>query len=354
MEEAHKELRSLVAEAVALISSMPQEAVDGSPRQIESLMLKKSQSEYSTRRVELLDDLNADLQPQAARLLILAEGLADCLEVSLGRDRQVNGATLSLVTRSILEAAGLIAWILDDAIDPERRCRRLLAWRFADLRQMRLLAGEFADEDGEAREAALRELESEEGILLAKVEELGWKARPTRKRSGHIEAAALLNDEQRAASVPAPRTLATYATDWPSLYGLLSVPVHGSRFGMFANMKMDEPDMTADRGVEFYGFSIPAKSAINVTAIATERACGLYAMWNGIGSSSFAGSVTKLRGGEQAIDHQVPPLTFEQGHDPRMARALETVRGDGQRGNQHFDLAHIVRPAEGIDQPLGR
>ena len=69
----------------------------------------------------------------------------------------------------------------------------------------------------------------------------------------------------------------------PSVYGLLSIPAHGVRFGMRQNMQVeDEPDDDGTHRVRVGGFGVPPKLAIGFSVLAIDRACRLLAGWDGV------------------------------------------------------------------------
>jgi hypothetical protein len=82
---------------------------------------------------------------------------------------------LAYVVRPALELAGQIAWLLADKFNAERRARRYLVWRLADLRAQRLLLREFRAAQS-LTEAAVRELDETESEILASVDAAKWTA----------------------------------------------------------------------------------------------------------------------------------------------------------------------------------
>jgi len=284
MERApHDQLRGFVKLALSLVDQTPAAGRPGSPRETET-SAQVPLGEQGHARVVLLNDLNVDAQLAAANLAFIVDGVADHLEVAAGRDNAVHVPILSIIARTALEIAGQLSWLLDDSIGAEQRARRFLTWRFADLRAQRLLLGDFRPSNDESS-AAVTELDRTEQELHSAAGSAGWVSKPTVQGS-HLEAAALLDTEGKNERVPKNGELARLVSSTPSLYGLLSIPAHGVRFGMRHGMRVaDSGDEVDSRRVLVGGFGLPVNTVIGLSVLAVDRACRLLAGWNGVDAS---------------------------------------------------------------------
>ncbi len=216
------------------------------------------------------------------------------MQVAAGRDNAVNRPALSFVVRPALEVAGQLAWLLDDSIDGEERGRRFLVWRFADLRQQRLLINEFRLANAE-RASAVVELAKVEKALLGNVSAAKWTASPTVVGPKGFEAAALLDAAGRRVSMPKYNELVRLVSSTPSLYSLLCVPVHGVRFGMFYGLAVEEGPVDPDQdNAQVAGFGLDPNICIGLAALSIDRSCRLLAGWNHVDAGSIHQAVKGL------------------------------------------------------------
>ncbi|MGK2886166.1 MAG: hypothetical protein ACSLE8_15560 [Rhodococcus sp. (in: high G+C Gram-positive bacteria)] len=230
----------------------------------------------------------------ATNLTLIVDGVADLLEVATGRDNTVNLPALSIIVRSALEVGGQVAWLLDDGVDGSELGRRFLTWRFADLRQRRLLLEDFRPTN-EVREAALDDVGKDEEALLADVASAKWSARCTVVKPNGLEAAALLDDAGKREHMPKFNELVGRITSWRSAYGLLSASVHSDRFGVFHGLAVDDvPDRTGQHNAQMTGFGIEPKIGIGLALLAIDRSCRLLAKWNGVDPSRLHREVLVL------------------------------------------------------------
>ena len=100
VDTAAKDLRALREEALSLINRTPDRAGPGSPRYAEDLLIESESPSSAKDLLQLLDLLDADLQLQAMRVLLLVDGLADCIEMSDRRAGQYNGEVASAASTS--------------------------------------------------------------------------------------------------------------------------------------------------------------------------------------------------------------------------------------------------------------
>ena len=279
---AHVEIRRLTRVARELISAIPAEPKAGSFRRLETSELRATRDGGGRERAALLDRLNVDAQVCGGSLTLIVDGAADCLEVASSRDGQVNQPALCFVVRPALEVAGQLAWLLDDAIDAASRARRYLVWRFADLRQQRLLLEQFRPLNVD-RAQAVSELDDLENALLDAVAAAKWSARATSVGRKGFEAAALLDPDAKRMPMPGYNELVRLVSSTPSVYGLLSASVHGARFGMHYGLEVDgRPDRAGQHDAKLGGFGIDTNVLIGLAALAIDRTCRLLAGWNGV------------------------------------------------------------------------
>ena len=282
MGAPHHDLRRLCRLAQNLVSEMPATSKSGSPRRTETSELRSTARGGGPGRARLLDRLNVDAQLMAANLTLIVEGVADCLEVATGRDNAVNRPALSFVVRPALEVAGQLAWLLDDSIDGTERARRFLTWRFADLRQLRLLLEDFRPSN-EERTSTCDELDEVEKSFLDDVAAANWAAKATVAGPKGFEAAALLGAAGKRESMPKYNELVRLVSSTPSVYGLLSVPAHGVRFGIFHGLEVaDTPDPSGRYSARIAGFGIEPNIGVGLAFLAVDVSCRLLAGWNGV------------------------------------------------------------------------
>lgn len=294
MGAPHEDLRRLTRLAQELVSAIPAHSKVGSPRRKETSELRSSPGGGGRERSLLLDHLNVNVQVVAANLVLIVDGVADCLEVASGRDNAVNRPALSFVVRPALEVAGQLAWLLDDSIDGAERGRRFLAWRFADLRQQRFLINEFRPSNAD-RAPAATELEDVEKALLASVSAANWAATPTVVGPKGFEAAALLDAQGKRVSMPKYNELVRLVSSTPIVYSLLCVPIHGVRFGMFYGLHLEDgPDASGQHHAQVGGFGVDPNIAIGLAALAVDVSCRLLAGWNHVDSGRVHQEVKAL------------------------------------------------------------
>lgn len=281
---AHEDLHRLARVARALVSEIPEHPRSGSPRDAESRVLRGTDGGGGVARAALLDRLNTDAQILAANLTLVIDAIADCFEVAARRDNHVNTPAVSIIVRTALELAAQAAWLLDDTIDGLTRARRYLVWRFDDLSDRRLLLREFRPDNGDT-DSAEADLDSEEAALLADVTDAKWEASATTTNPKGVTPAALL-DGGRREGMPKITEMIRLVSSTRSIYGLLSITAHGSRFGLMQGLKADgPPDSRGRRDAQVEGFGLPPNTAIALAVLVVDRACRLLAGWNGVDSS---------------------------------------------------------------------
>lgn len=242
---------------------------------------------------DLLDMLNVDARVSIAHLTLLISGVGDCLKVSLGRNREVNGAALSAVLRPCLEVTGQIVWLLDDQLSGRERARRYVIWLFSDLRAQRLLVRNVRHP--EAARLARSRLDELEGHLIEQVEAAGWIAKPTTYRGDNVEPGALLTAVGKPEKMPGYMDLASFTPSTGAAYSLLSVAVHGNRFGVLNGLEMaDEPNLAGSTTSTLKGFGLPTDSTIRMAGLALLTPVKLFAQWTGIECVAFTTSAQAL------------------------------------------------------------
>lgn len=293
MTAAHIEIRGLCALVTRAVSEVPAALVKGSPRQTEMASLRSTAGGGGYARAKLLEELSGECHLLASSLLLIADGVADCLEVAAGRDNVVNWPVLTITTRPVLEIAGQIAWLLDDKIDGGERARRYLVWRLADLRDRRLLLRDFrATNDPEA----LAEIEMHEKELLDAIAAAKWQAAPTILHpNGDLQAAALLDAGGKREKMPSLTEMVRLVSSTPSVYAMLSISAHGARVGTMYSLNVgDQVDRQGRRTVQVGGFGLPPNFAIGLTAVAVSFCGRLIAGWNGLDASRIQESSVAL------------------------------------------------------------
>jgi hypothetical protein len=302
---AHVEIRAIAELVGNVASKVPALPKRGSPRHQEVASLRSTSGGGGRTRAELLGELSAECHLQIASLLIVADGVADCLELAAQRDNVVNFPVLTIVLRSVLEMAGQAAWLLDDSIGGDDRVRRYVAWQFADLRSRRLMLRDFDPPDDPV---ALAEIDQQERELLAVCEAARWLAVPTRTHgNGQIEAAALLDSEGRRQGVPSQTQLVRLVASTPSLYGMVSIAAHGARVGARYSLEIsDDTDRAGRRTVRQGGFGLPPNLVIQLTALALCDSGRRVAGWNGLDASQLheraCALINRLRDPQQTPD----------------------------------------------------
>jgi hypothetical protein len=279
---ASQDLLSLAASVRDLVSRVPESAIRGSSRRRETSEARRSGGGGGRARAALLDALNVDAQVAIANLSLTTQAVADCLWAAENRDREINVPGLAFAVRPGLEAAGEIAWLLDSSIDSATRARRYLTWRFADLRDMRLLLDELS-ETNEEREAASAEVDEIERDLLDRVAAANWQADATVIGPGGTTPAALLSTSGARERIPKKVELARLVAGRRSAYALLSVPTHAVRYGMFQGMEVEEEsNTTGQRIARIGGFLLDSNLLIGLAIIAVANSGMRLASWNGL------------------------------------------------------------------------
>jgi len=234
-----------------------------------------------------------------ANLTLLVQGVADCLEIAAARDNAVNRPALSSALRPAVEVAGQLAWLLDDSIDGHERGRRFLIWRLHDLRHQRHVLGDFRPGSDE-EQAARKELDATEDELLAAAKSAKWAARSSvTSDNGDVQTAALLDRQgQKAEPMPKINELVQLVSSTPSMYGLLSIPSHGMRFGMMHGLnaagasKPASADLKTDALVG--GFGLPPNLAIGLACVAVDISTRLLTGWNQVDASRMHQRVVEV------------------------------------------------------------
>lgn len=297
-ELSHQGVRDLCDMATQLVSRLPNKPPRGSPRQIETSALRSTAGGGGRARAEILDLIPGDAVVMTANLTLLVEGVADCLQVASSRGNAVNAPAMTAVLRPAVEVAGQLAWLLDDKIAGDERCRRYLIWRLHDLRNQRHLLSEFrtgSDPQGLAQE----ELDAIEHKLLRLTATAKWNARPTVvKANGDREGAALLQTVgKKAEGMPKITALVRTIASTPSLYTLLSVAIHGQRFGVFHGLEqVGEPDRFGKVDAAMKGFALPPSTGISLACVALSTPSRLLAGWNGVDASSLQRMARRVSG----------------------------------------------------------
>jgi hypothetical protein len=286
MSEAHVEIRAIAELVGNVISKVPATPKRGSPREKEVNSLRSTSGGGGRTRAKLLGELSAECHLQTSTLLVVADGVADCLELAAQRDNVVNFPVLTIVLRPVLEMAGQTAWLLDDAIDGAERGRRYVTWQFADLRSRRLMLRDFDPPDDPA---ALAEIDQQELELLAMCDAAKWQAIATRTNgNGQIEAAGLLDADGRRQRLPSQTQLVRLVASTPSLYNMVSISAHGARVGTKHSLHIsDDVDQTGRRTVHQGGFGLPPNLVIQLTALALSDSGRRVAGWNHIDASQL-------------------------------------------------------------------
>jgi hypothetical protein len=209
---------------------------------------------------------------------LLLSGVADCFQVAESRNDEVNVPSLNAAVRPLLEVAGQVAWLLDDTIDPIERVRRHLRWRFADLRAQRLL---LVDLDGshKATDGAAAELDREEAELLQIVEACGWQGRATTSsKPGTLDAAGLHDEQGNKLGIPKLTDLVGRVSRSQYVYGLLSVPTHGARWGVVGGLR--GPTDGRSGVVDLVGTGLDPNLALGLAVVSVDNIGKHIAGWN--------------------------------------------------------------------------
>lgn len=287
-ELASVALRELGPIALAITEQVQAKPSASCPGASELSALRSTEGGGGRARAALLDQLGGDLPVMMGNLVLMIEGVADCLQAAESRDNLVNIPALSATVRPALEIAAQISWLFDDSIDGPARARRYLIWRFNDLRHQRSILSDFRLKK-EDLEAATQELDGIETELLETVRLAKWVARPTViHANGNVEGAALL-DGEKAERMPKMTELIGMVSSTPSLYGLLSVPTHGLRFGAFIGLVADnpKPDSSGRLEAKMSGFGVPPNLVIGLACLALVTAVNKFAGWYAVDASKL-------------------------------------------------------------------
>jgi hypothetical protein len=298
-EPAHVALRSVCDLANEVASRVPTEPAKTSPRGQETKDVRAASGGGGRTRADLLDEIARETVVVLANGTLLVHGVADCLQIAAGRDNAVNTPALSSVLRPALEVAGQLTWLLDDSIDGHERGRRFLIWRLGDLRNQRHVLREFRPGSDEEA-AASQVLDETEAELLAIAASAKWQARSSIVApNGDVQAAALLDRAgQKPEPMPKINALVRLVSSTASLYGLLSVPTHGMRFGLMHGLTAADPTDTPTAHVKtdarVSGFGLPPNLAIGLACLAIDIPTRHLAGWNGIDPSAMHSRVVEV------------------------------------------------------------
>lgn len=242
-------------------------------------------------RAQILDSVNNDAQIMASYMSLLLGGVADCLEIASQRGNEVNRPALSVAVRPTVEAAAQVWWLLDDSVSATERARRYLIWRFSDLRQLRSTARDLKPDGGGADETE-EALAEQERALLELTENAGWNASPTSVRGQKVTAAALLDEVGKRESMPRYGELVGLAINTTTVYGLLSLPVHGTRWAVLQGLQTGDPE--AEGKHRMAGSGVEPNAAIATVTTATYRAGRALADWNRLDSAQLRRAAQEL------------------------------------------------------------
>jgi len=295
LDRADNALRDVCRSARELLGLLPEKGRPSSRRRVETAALRSGTGGGGRARAELLDRLASDAVLVVANLTILIDGVADCFLIAASREGAVNIPSVSAILRPALEIAGQLVWLLTDAIHGEQRARRYLVWRLSDLRHQRHVLTDFRPNSDEDHRAQI-ELDSLERELLELAKSAKWNVRPTRVTPrGGAEAAVLLNKSGKAEAMPKISALVQLVSSTPSLYGLLSIPVHGRRFGMVHKLEVtSKRDRQGRVTFDVGGFGVPPGLGIGLACLAVDYPTRLLAGWNGVDSASLHQRVTDI------------------------------------------------------------
>ncbi len=257
----------------------------GSPRDEESSTIRSAREPGAVARVQLLDRLHVEAQVLVSHVALLVDGVADLFDAAKSREFAVNVPAVSSVARSLVESAGLAAWLLDDQIDGVERGRRYLTWVLNDLQAQRLLVDMFRPSPEDAANLG-GSFDRTEKDLLSVAAKARWTTRPS-ELHGTRRPAVLLNDAGKQEVVPRYEELTGMVSSTPSLYRWLSASSHGARFGMLHGVQIDESGDRAGLSVAISGFGLEPAHAIGVTAVALSRAVKNLGWWTGTPTTRF-------------------------------------------------------------------
>lgn len=289
---AHERFREVSDIARAQILQLGPEPAPGSPRADEWATFA-SAGEMGTARKDVQDRLCAEAMVMIGSLTLIVDGVADCLQVAETRDNRLNQPLFSMAVRSVLEVAGQIVWLLDPTIDGKTRVRRYLVWRFADLREQRLMARTLRTTPDPGSDQGPG-FDDEEGQLIEMTEQAGWKATPTTTPGGHLNAAGLATSTGAKEQLPKIGSLVGEVAPKAVVYSVLSAASHGSRFGVIQGM--DHQGIGADGRyqVTMTGFGLDSSLGLHLTLLALNRSCGLLMDWNGADAGPLDAAVKEL------------------------------------------------------------
>lgn len=273
-----------------MLYRLPEMPAANTTRGSEAASLRGTRGGGGRARADLLGYLAQDAHVMIGSLCLFVQGVADCLQVAGLRKNEVNLPTRSVSARPVIEVAGQILWLFEEGIGAETRARRYLIWRLSDLRHQRLTLKEFTIDDA-PREAALADLDSQEGVLLGMARNAKWQGRGTVTNvNGDVNAAVLLTPAgDKAERMPSIVELVGLVSSHPAVYGLLSIPVHGRLFGALQGIDH------GDSEIKMSGFGLPPNIVIGITSLAAMRSSRAVAEWNGLDVNDVLREAKALR-----------------------------------------------------------
>ena len=276
-------LRRLCMVAQQTIATIPAESQAKSQRRGEEIAVRSTSGGGGRERAEILRRLSIHSAVAAGQCTFLVSGVADLMETASRRADGLNTAATAVVVRSALEVASQVAWLLDTQIRPDERCRRFLAWRLEDLKQLRKNTASGGAPQA-ARDAAQASCDASEEAVLASINAAGWQAKPHVIRpSGGIAPAVLLDSNGNHCECPGYASLVTALTG-PGVYSTLSVSAHGLHHGTLAATTIDPDTGNAIMTGSVHEPASLIRWAILAAAVPTLR----LSSWNGV-------DYTKLR-----------------------------------------------------------
>ena len=267
-----KELNRLCDAAEQAMGGVVADGAPGSLLRRERQTLTGLPEGGSTARKALLEKLAGDIAIMTAHILVLGRGVADCLEVAMVGSGLKMPAAASVV-RSQAEAAGTVAWLLDDEVGAASRCRRYLSWRFNDLRSQRYV---FGDSPGLAGPIAQAEAD-----LIALTRNARWQARPYTESGGHHENASLLLDDGGVERFPKLSELALLVAGSESFYPLMSAASHADRWALHVSIDHSSKRDDDAAHVLVPGFGAPPSLLLRAATVSAANPVAAYLGWHG-------------------------------------------------------------------------
>jgi len=298
----HESIRSVCDMALAAARVTPT-GRPGSPRRHEISQVRSTPRGGGTARKEILDLIADEAPIIIANTTMLAQGVADCLEMAALRpEHSLNVPAASTILRSEIEVAAQLAWMLDDQVDAHERCRRYLRWRFHDLSQQRKTFDTFqggSSIDADRRNGDLDKREEDLGYLVRRA---GWHLRPSSIDSkGRREPAALLKVGSEGSPHPRPdgmikiSAMVPHVVSSPSFYPLISAAAHGARWAQFHGVEAkSEPDAHGMVQAHVPGFGLPVSLLIMNACLGVLHPARLFAGWHGDDTSRLHDLVRRI------------------------------------------------------------